>query len=70
MWKAAGEKNAFTSSWDGENSHEGIEAMVSGDLKRTRGIVNIPVCSMQEIMDTYADDKDNTKTNPNYPCPR
>lgn len=51
------------------DSPEEMDAMISGDLKKTRGIVNIPVCGMQEMMDTFMDDNDNSKGNPNYPCP-
>lgn len=41
-WKAAGEVNAFASKLDdGFASRESMKAFVDGDLKKTRGIVNI-----------------------------
>lgn len=39
MWKAPPEKNASTSSRDGERSKEEIDAMVSDILKHTRDFV-------------------------------
>ncbi|KAK3716338.1 hypothetical protein LTR37_006488 [Vermiconidia calcicola] len=50
-------------------SSEGIADLISGDLRVATGLINIPVCSMQQILDTITADKDNSAANPNYPCP-
>lgn len=46
-----------------------VAAWASRDLVKTRGIVDIPVCSFSEIATTMASDEDNSLGYPNYPCP-
>ncbi|KAK3708923.1 hypothetical protein LTR37_011253 [Vermiconidia calcicola] len=66
---ANGNKNGWAADLSMTESPEGIADLISGDLSRARGLVNIPVCTLQQIKDTATADIDNTAGNPNYPCP-
>lgn len=67
--------NGHVNGWNGGdipidyNNPDEVAAWATGDLVRTRGIVDIPVCSFEEIATTVLNDKDNDQGNPNYPCP-
>ena len=71
-WEAGGKVNGFASVPESAYKEaEGIEKLVSGDLRTTSGVVNIPVCSFQQILDTVsaAADTEEPPSNPYYPCP-
>ena len=43
--------------------------MVDANLANSRGMVRIPVCSIDEVRTTIMNDDSNAKGNLNYPCP-
>lgn len=71
-WKANGKVNGWNGGSLAPNfaDPEEVEKWIAGDLSTTRGIVDIPVCSFQEMSDTVVNDMFNSYGNPNYPCPR
>lgn len=48
---------------------DSLKKLISGDLALTGGAVKIPVCTLQEILDTIWADQGGASDNPAYPCP-
>lgn len=46
---------------------EVIDNFASADLEQTYGLVNIPVCSLEDLLITGFEDHTNADENPNYP---
>lgn len=68
-WKNNGNQNVGAIALDPTNE-DGLATLTGtasvGDIP---GIVNIPVCSMQQAAETAGDDQNNSNGNPYWPCP-
>lgn len=67
-WKAAGSTNGGEGITTFQTP-EDVAALVDGDLKKGKGLVNIPVCSIEEVLAVTNEDPNNEEGNANYPCP-
>ena len=68
-WVANGRKNGWKSTLGDLTDVEVIKKFVVGDIAATQGAVNIPVCSVADVVKTFQDASQSDATNQNYPCP-